>query len=135
VNTLSRFAYMGTYTAGSGNGRGIYLYEVNPFTGELTLVSLASAVPDPSFVLAAPSGKFLYCTNEISNFQGSTNGSVTAFSVDTADGTLTLLNTVSSLGGGPVYRSLDHTRETVPRVSRHCLPDHLQTYDYLPCVA
>ncbi|MGC2401326.1 MAG: beta-propeller fold lactonase family protein, partial [Acidobacteriaceae bacterium] len=105
----SRFVYVGTYTAGSGNGEGIYLYQVNAFTGELTLVKLAAAVPDPSFVLASPSGKYLYCTNEISNFQGSTSGSVTAFSVDRSNGELTLLNTVSSLGGGPVYLSLDQT--------------------------
>jgi 6-phosphogluconolactonase len=103
------FAYVGTYTAGSGNGEGIYLYQANDVTGELTLVKLAAAVPDPSFVLASRSGKYLYCTNEISNYQGSTSGSVTSFSVDRSSGELTLLNTVSSLGGGPVYLSLDHT--------------------------
>jgi 6-phosphogluconolactonase len=105
----SRFACVGTYTAGSGNGQGIYLYEANAFNGELTLVKLAAAVPDLSFVLTSASGKHLYCTNEISNFQGSTSGSVTAFSVDPSNGELTLLNTVSSLGGGPVYLGLDQT--------------------------
>jgi 6-phosphogluconolactonase (cycloisomerase 2 family) len=98
-----RFAYLGTYTP---NGQGIYLYEANRYSGELQLVKLAAAVPNPSFLCAAPSGKFLYATNEVSNFQG-TNGSVTAFSVDTSTGDLTLINTVSSVGGGPVFLSLD----------------------------
>jgi 6-phosphogluconolactonase len=107
-NHSPRFAYLGTYTAGSGNGQGIYLYEADPFSGELQLVKLASSVPDPSFLVAAPSGKFLYCTNEVSSFQG-TNGSVTSFTVNQQTGDLTLLNTVSSVGGGPVYLSLDAT--------------------------
>jgi 6-phosphogluconolactonase len=103
------FAYLGTYTAGSGNGQGIYLYQANPFTGELELVKLVSNVPDPSFLCASASGKFLYATNEISNFNGGTTGSVTSFSVNTSTGDLTLLNTVSSVGGGPVFLSIDAT--------------------------
>ena len=104
-----RFAYLGTYTKGSGNGQGIYQYSANPLTGELTLVQLASTIPDPSFLCASASGKFLYATNEISNFNGGTTGSVTAFSVDPQTGDLTLLNVVSSVGGGPVFLSLDST--------------------------
>jgi 6-phosphogluconolactonase (cycloisomerase 2 family) len=104
-----RFAYLGTYTKGSGNGQGIYQYTANPKTGELTLVQLASTVQDPSFLCPSASGKFLYCTNEISNFMGGTTGSVSSFSVDPSTGDLTLLNVVSSTGGGPVYLSLDAT--------------------------
>jgi 6-phosphogluconolactonase len=105
----SRFAYLGTYTKGSGNGQGIYLYQANSFTGELDLVKLVSTVPDPSFLCASASGKFLYATNEIANFNGGTSGSVTSFSVNQQTGDLTLLNTVSSVGGGPVFLSIDAT--------------------------
>jgi 6-phosphogluconolactonase len=104
----TRFAYLGTYTAGSGNGKGIYLYNANSITGDLELVKLVSDTPDPSFLAASASGKFLYCNNEVSNFQG-TNGSVTAFSVDQQTGDLTLINTVSSVGGGPAFISIDST--------------------------
>ena len=103
-----RFAYLGTYAAGSGNGQGIYLYQASSLSGELELVKLAASVPNPSFLVAAASGKFLYSTNEVSNFQGN-SGSVTAFAVDSQSGDLTLLNTVSSAGGGPVFLSLDTT--------------------------
>src|SRR6266581_665970 len=65
-----RFAYLGTYTAGIGNGQGIYLYEASALSGELRLVKLAASIPHPSFLIAAPSGKLLYSTNEVSKFQG-----------------------------------------------------------------
>ncbi len=105
-NGPPRFAYVGSYT---GNGQGIYLYQANRFTGELKLLNLAAAAVNPSFLLVAPSGKFLYSTNEISNFQGGTSGSVSAYRVDATTGGLTLLNVVSSVGGGPVFLSLDQT--------------------------
>jgi 6-phosphogluconolactonase len=104
-----RFAYVGTYTGAvgnGGNGDGIYLYEASPWSGELQLVKLAASTPSPSFLVAEPSGKFLYAVNEVSNFQG-TNGSVTAYAVNQQNGDLTLLNTVSSAGGGPAFLSLD----------------------------
>jgi 6-phosphogluconolactonase len=103
-----RFAYLGTYTSGIGNGQGIYLYEASPLSGELKLVKLAASVPDPSFLIAAPSGKFLYSTNEVSKFQGN-RGSITAFAVDPQTGDLKSLNTVSSVGSSPVFLSLDAT--------------------------
>jgi hypothetical protein len=37
--------------------------------GELELVKLAASVPNPSFLVAAVSGKFLYSTNEVFNFR------------------------------------------------------------------
>jgi len=39
-------AYVGTYSTpvdGSGNGKGIYLFEMNPTSGELSLIELAAA--------------------------------------------------------------------------------------------
>jgi 6-phosphogluconolactonase len=104
-----RFAYVGTYTGAvgnGGNGDGIYLYEASLWSGELQLIKLGASTPSPSFLVAEPSGKFLYAVNEVSNFQG-TNGSVTAFAVNQQNGDLTLLNTVSSAGGGPAFLSLD----------------------------
>ena len=74
------------------------------------MVQLASTIADPSFLCASASGKNLYATNEISNFNGGTSGSVTSFSVDPQTGDPHLsLNVVSSLGGGPVFLSLDAT--------------------------
>src|SRR5258706_11945589 len=97
-------AYVGSYTP---NGQGIYLFSLNPSTGTLTQVKVAAAVPSPSWMAIHPNGKYLYAVNEISNFNGTTSGSVTAFSINRTTGDLTLLNVVSSQGGGPAHLSVD----------------------------
>ena len=97
-------AYVGTYTP---NGQGIYLFSLNTLTGALTQVKVAAAVPSPSWLAIHPLGKYLYAVNEISNFNGTTSGSVTAFSINRTTGDLTLLNVVSSQGGGPAHLSVD----------------------------
>jgi 6-phosphogluconolactonase len=100
----SVMAYVGTYTP---NGQGIYLYSVDPSTGALTQISVAAMVSNPSWMAIHPAGTYLYAVNEISNFNGTTSGSVTSFSINPADGSLTLLNVVSSQGSGPAHLSVD----------------------------
>jgi len=103
-------AYVGTYTGapgGGGSGEGIYLFSLDPATGILTQVNVASTVPSPSWLAIAPNGKYLYSVNEISDFNGTTSGSVSAFSINRSTGALTLLNVVSSQGGGPAHLSVD----------------------------
>src|SRR6266568_345952 len=97
-------AYVGAYTP---NGQGIYLFSMNVSTGALTQIKVAAAVQSPSWMAIHPQGRFLYAVNEISNFNGTTSGSVTAFSIDRTTGDLTFLNVVSSQGGGPAHLSVD----------------------------
>src|SRR3569833_4191017 len=64
----SAFAYVGTYTLpvdGAGNGKGIYLCEVDSLSGELKSVKLAAETPSPSWLALHPSGKYLYAVTEI----------------------------------------------------------------------
>jgi 6-phosphogluconolactonase len=97
-------AYVGSYTP---NGQGIYLFSMDPSTGTLTQVKVAAVVPSPSWLAIHPNGKYLYAVNEISNFNGTTSGSVSSFSINRATGDLTFLNVVSSQGGGPAHLSVD----------------------------
>ncbi len=102
-------AYVGTYTTptdGSGNGEGIYLFDVDTQSGELLNRRLVARTPNPSWISIHPSKKYLYAINEVTNFAGA-NGSVSAFQINAATGELTLLNTVSSAGAGPAHMSLD----------------------------
>jgi 6-phosphogluconolactonase len=102
-------AYVGTYNSpvdGGGNGKGIYLFDMNPATGELTLVDLAAAAPNASWLSFDPSGRFLYAGNEVAKFGGN-SGSVSAYAVDRQSGSLQLLNVVSSEGAGPAHLSVD----------------------------
>jgi 6-phosphogluconolactonase len=95
------FAYVGTYTGEGGNGKGIYLFELNRETGGLTLIKLAAATSNPSWLSLDPSGRYLYAVNE------EKRGSVSAFAVNRANGDLQPLNTVSSEGAGPAHLSVD----------------------------
>src|SRR2546429_6009410 len=96
--------YVGAYTP---NGQGIYLFSMNPSSGKLTQIKVAAAVPSPSWLAIHPQGRYLYAVNEISNFNGTTSGSVSAFSINRANGDLTFLNVVSSQGAGPAHLSVD----------------------------
>jgi 6-phosphogluconolactonase len=104
-------AYVGTDTKpvdGAANGKGIYLFEMNSHTGELSLLKLAAETTSPSWLTLHPSGRYLYAINEVSDFDGR-NGSVSAFAIDRVNGDLRFLNTVSSLGAGPAYVCVDAT--------------------------
>jgi 6-phosphogluconolactonase len=94
--------YFGTYTRGIVS-KGIYAYRFQPTTGTFTSLGLAVETSNPAFLVAHPSGRFLYSVNE------QAAGTVSAFAIDRATGRLTLLNKVSSRGDGPCHVSLDKT--------------------------
>ncbi len=94
-------AYVGTYTGSAGNGEGIYLFEMNRETGELTNRTLAVISPSPSWIAIHPSKRSLYAVNELDN------GTVTAFAIEPPTGALRQLNVVPSGGADPCYISLD----------------------------
>jgi len=103
------FAYVGTDTSaidGKGNGKGIYLFELDPGSGQLSFVKLAAEAKNPSWLCLDPSQRYLYAAHEISDYEGK-SGSVSAYAVDASNGDLRLLNTVSSQGAGPAHLSLD----------------------------
>ena len=94
-------AYVGTNTAG-----GIYRLGVNPSTGSLTPIdSMPSGDANPTWLAFDPTNSFLYAANSVATFNG-TNGSVSAFSVNPANGDLTLLNTVDAGGAGSTHCSV-----------------------------
>lgn len=96
-------AYVGTYT---DRGKGIYLFRMNRSTGALTQVKTFENTPSPSALALHPFGTYLYAANEISNFNGTRTGSVSAFAINRSNGDLTPLNVVSSQGGGPAHLSV-----------------------------
>jgi 6-phosphogluconolactonase len=100
------FAYVGTYTKDAGNGKGIYLFEMNPQSGALSRLKLAAETPSPSWLCLHPSGEYLYAANEVSDFDGA-SGSVSAFAVNRSNGDLRFLNVMSSAGAGPAHLSVD----------------------------
>ncbi|HWN08648.1 MAG TPA: lactonase family protein [Pyrinomonadaceae bacterium] len=99
--------YVGTYT--SGRSEGIYLYRLNPSSGELKHVATTKDVKDPSYLTLAPNRRYLYAVNELEEFAGKKSGALSAFAVNQRTGELRLLNQQPSLGGAPCYVVVDRT--------------------------
>lgn len=89
--------YVGTYTGGISEG--IYSTEFDAETGALREATLAAAMENPSFLAMHPSLPVLYAVGE----SGADGGTVSAFRIEGEGGTLTPINRVSSVGGGPCH--------------------------------
>jgi len=105
-------AYAGTYSSpqgpegSKGRGRGIVLFAMDASTGRLDQREVFEDPLNPSWLAFHPSRKYLYATNEVSNFGGTASGAVTAYGVERPSGRLVRLNTVSSEGAGPAHLSV-----------------------------
>jgi 6-phosphogluconolactonase len=111
-------AYVGTFSAPlrdvlptqvdlpPGNGRGIHLFRVDRETGALTPAGIHEMGTSPSHLALNADGTRLYSANETDRVGDDRQGTVSAFAIDRADGTLSPLNTVPSSGAGPTYISI-----------------------------
>jgi len=104
--------FVGTYSSPAGpegargRGTGIAVLEMNPATGALKQLEIIPNDSNPACVALHPSGSYLYSANEISDYNGGSAGSVSAYALDRSTGHLTLLNTVSSGAAGPAHMSV-----------------------------
>lgn len=89
-----------------GNGLGIHLFEVNRQTGAMKPIGHHRMGTSPSCLVLNQDRTRLYSSNETDHFEGSKEGTVSAFAVNPENGGLTLLNTVPSGGAGPTYVSI-----------------------------
>src|SRR6266478_1590965 len=96
---LERF-YIGTY-AGA-----IYQSTLNLGTAAFGATNVAAVTGDPSFVAMTPNRRFLYAVNEGAAL-------AVAFSVNSTNGVLTLLNQQSSNGSGPAHVVVDSSGRNV----------------------
>jgi 6-phosphogluconolactonase len=111
-------AYVGTYSSPlhnvrptqvdlpPGNGRGIHLFQVNRATGALAPSGVHEQGTSPSCLALNAAGTCLYSANETDRMGPDESGSISAFTINRADGRLQLLNTVSSGGAGPAHLSI-----------------------------
>ena len=112
--------FLGTYTRGwacppSGTpctSKGIYRARFDARTGQLSTPELAAESDNPSYLAVSPNGKFLYAVNEVGDFNGEQTGAVSAFAIE-GEGSLRLINKLSSHGADPCHVSLDRTGTTV----------------------
>lgn len=99
--------YVGTFK--TRGAQGIYVYEFNRAKTRMKEIQVLPTIESPSFIAVHPSGKFLYSVNRGSLPEMPNSGSVSAYSIDPATGTLTLLNQRPSYGSDPCHISFDKT--------------------------
>lgn len=91
--------YVGTFT--NENSEGIYNFNFNTKTGELSNEKLVIRVDNPSFITFSSNKKYLYAANRDEN-----NQYAIAYSV-AKNGSLNLINKVNSNGKGPCHIQLN----------------------------
>ncbi len=96
--------YVGTYTDATSNG--IYYYNFNTKTGELTNKKLAAKIINPSFIAYSTNKKYLYAVGEVDNYNNTKSGFVSAYKI-AKDGTLKFLNKTTSSGAHPCHITLN----------------------------
>ena len=89
-----------------GNGRGIHFFRVDRATGAFTPTGVHEMGTSPSCLAINAAGTRLYSANETDRSGKDKEGTVSAFTINEADGKLKLLNTVRSGGAGPTYISI-----------------------------
>lgn len=124
-------AYIGTYSSPlkivrpgqvdlpPGNGRGIHIFQVDRATGALKPTSVFEMPNSPSCVAVNADGTRLYSANETEIKGEGDSASVSAFAIDRATGTLTLMNTVSTGAAGATYVSIHPSGKFVMVANYH----------------
>ena len=118
-------AYIGTYTRREsfvdGKAEGIYIYHLDPTSGELTYAATVKGdgTVNPSFLTLAPDKSCLYAVNEITGGKGP-HGTVSAFAIDPETRHLSYLNQQSTHGLAPCYASIEPE-------GRYCLVANYET--------
>ncbi len=111
--------YIGTYTRREsfvdGKAEGIYIYHLDPRSGELTYAATVTGpgTINPSFVTVGPDKRTLYAVNEITGGKGP-HGTVSAFAIDPVTQELRYLNQQSTHGLAPCYASVEPPRALLP---------------------
>ncbi len=98
----SLLVFIGTYT--TDGSKGIYVYRLQPDTGELVFTGQTAAETNPSFVV--PYGNVLYSVSEVGKYEDKPTGAVSAWRLDAASGALTFLNRQVSGGTSPCHLSV-----------------------------
>ncbi|MEX0745068.1 MAG: lactonase family protein [Phycisphaeraceae bacterium] len=97
--------YLGT--ASQERSKGIYLAELDLTSGQLSEPELVAEVEGPTFLVAHPTGRWLYSVGTTTEADGTKVGVVHSFAVNRETGALTWLNQQPSGGDGPCHLSLD----------------------------
>ena len=106
------FVYVGTYTEPikfgtgqifEGKGEGIYLLELDLYTGVLNHLRTFADIKNPSYLAINKKNDYLYAVNELKEFQGKRSGSVSSYKISKSNGELTYVNIQPTNGTDPCH--------------------------------
>jgi 6-phosphogluconolactonase len=109
VGTYSEPRRSGTVPVRERKGKGIHTFRFDASSGALAELAVADGVRNSSYLAFHPTRRFLYCVNELKEFEGKPGGAVSAFAIEPPAGRLTLLNTKASHGADPCHLAVDRT--------------------------
>lgn len=92
-----------------GTATGIGVYEFNPTTCKLTMLSTSTYIKNPSYIALSPNKKNVYAVSEIGGDANTPTGKLFSYYFDNKTYTLKELNNVSSQGTSPCYVEIDKT--------------------------
>jgi 6-phosphogluconolactonase len=106
--------YVGTYTRPADhlttfNGRGLYVYDLDPTTGLLTLGQEVGGIENASYLCLSPDGRTLHATWEVFEWP---EGLVSSYAVDPATGMLRYLGVQGSRGSVACFVMMDSRGRT-----------------------
>jgi 6-phosphogluconolactonase len=113
VGTYSEPILFGTGQVLEGRGKGIHGLHLDRSSGALSPGNVTENVRNPSYLAFHPSRRYLYCVNELKEFEGTASGAVSAFRIDHDTGALTFLNMKASHGTDPCHLIVDATGRNV----------------------
>ena len=98
------YLFIGSYASAKDSGLHVFAYDEKNL--QLKEIQQLTGHVNPSFLAIHPSRNFLYSVNEIADFNGLREGSVTSFRIDRKSGMLEYINKQSSKGAHPCHISI-----------------------------
>lgn len=93
---------IGTYTRNT-TSQGVYVYDFDNSSGKPTQRTLIKGVTDPSYLCISQDKRFIYTVNSSTN-------RISAFSFNSGNGSMRLINQQPAHGENPCYISIDKSR-------------------------
>ena len=86
-----------------GRGKGIGLFHLEGETGKMQPLASMSSTPNPSYFTLSADGTYLYCVNELKEYNGVPGSTVSAYRLDRESGTMELLGSQFTCGADACY--------------------------------
>ena len=103
----------------NANGKGIAAFRIDEETGESEALGLTEGIDNPTFLAISPDGRTLCATSEV---LGWNEGTISAYAIDAASGTLTYLNKQPTRGDIAAHLGFDRSGRFVAAINYASLP-------------